>query len=85
MFFHIGIVIKGSDLASGLRFNNLGLGGSVARARAASVSWNKLIHISCTAVRIDCSPEFEIAEITVIRTDVIVTVIWNWLVGSGMT
>lgn len=77
MVFHMGIVIKGADFASGLRVSSLGVGGSVAKARAASVSWNKLIHMSCTAVRMDCSVELEMAETTVTKTEVMVTVIWN--------
>lgn len=38
IIFHMIAVIRGADFLSGLRFKMLGVGGSVARARAAKVS-----------------------------------------------
>jgi hypothetical protein len=43
------------------------------------VSWKRLIHISWTAVRTDDSVELAIAETNVSVTEVMLTVIWNWI------
>jgi hypothetical protein len=77
MVFHMVIVISGAVLGSGLRSKTLGCGRSVASARAAKVSWNKLIHMSWTGVRTDCSSEFEIEDTKASNTDVTVMIIWN--------
>lgn len=77
IIFHIGIVIKGDDLGSGFRSNTLRDGGSVASASAANVSWNRFTHMSCTAVRTDCSLELATDETNASPTEVNVMVIWN--------
>jgi len=77
MVFHIWIVTSGAIRGSGSRSSTLGLGGSVAKARAAKVSWNKLIHMSWTGVRTDCSSELETADTKASNTEVTVMVIWN--------
>jgi hypothetical protein len=77
MVFHISKVTSGAVRASGLRSSALELGGSVAKARAAKVSWNKLIHMSWTGVRTDCSSELEMADTKASNTEVTVMVIWN--------
>jgi hypothetical protein len=59
----------------------VGEGGSVASARAAIVSWNRLIHINWTAVRTDVSVALAMAETKVSITEVMVTVIWNCTPG----
>jgi len=69
------MVIRGADLGSGFRSRMLRAGGSVASARAAIVSWNRLIHINWTAVRTEFSPELAAAEIKVSITEVMLTVI----------
>jgi hypothetical protein len=61
-------------LGSGFRSRTLRAAGSVASARAAIVSWKRLIHINWTGVRTDCSPELAAAEIKVSITEVMVTV-----------
>jgi hypothetical protein len=74
IIFHIEIVMRGSDLGAGFRSRMLRAGGSVARARAAIVSWKRLIHISSTAVRTDCSSELATAETKMSITQVMPTV-----------
>ena len=75
IIFHIVDVINGADLGSGLRFSKLGVGGSVARARAANVSMIRLTQSSCTAVRTDVCLLLATAETKVKTTAVIFTVI----------
>lgn len=77
IIFHIVKVIRGADLGSGLRFKMLGIGGSVARARAAKVSIIRLTHNSWTAVSTEDSLPLDTAETKVRVTAVILTVIWN--------
>lgn len=79
IIFHIVKVIKGADLGSGLRFSILGLGPSVASAKAAKVSMIKFTQRSCTAVSTDVSLLLATAEMKVNTTAVTLTVIWNWL------
>ena len=67
--------MRGADLGSGFRSRTLRVGGSVASARAAIVSWKRLIHISWTAVRTDCSSELATAETKLSITQVMLTVI----------
>jgi hypothetical protein len=55
----------------------LGVGGSVARARAARVSIIKFTQSSWTAVRTEVMWAEETAETKVRRTAVMLTVIWN--------
>ncbi len=55
----------------------LGIGGSVARARAAKVSIIRLTHSSWTAVSTEDSLPLDTAETKVRVTAVILTVIWN--------
>lgn len=75
IIFHIAMLVRGAVLGSGWRSRTLCAGGSVARARAAIVSWKRLIHMSWTAVRTDCSTESAIAETKVSPTEVMLTVI----------
>lgn len=77
IIFHIVRVIKGADFGSGFRFRMLGIGGSVARARAARVSMIRLTHKSCTAVRTEDSLPLETADTKVRTTAVMFTVTWN--------
>ena len=77
MVFHIGMLISGAARGSGFRFRIRAFGESVASARAAIVSWKRLTHMSCTAVRTDCPLGFAMAETKTSRTEVKVTVIWN--------
>jgi hypothetical protein len=44
-------VISWADVRSGILSNTLGPGGSVAKARAANVSWTRLTQSNWTAVR----------------------------------
>ena len=74
IIFHIVKEIRGADLGSGLRLRMLGVGGSVARARAAKVSMIKLTHRSCTAVKTEVSVELPTAEMKVRTTAVMLTV-----------
>ena len=67
--------MRGDDFESGFRSRMFGVGGSVARARAARVSWMRFTHINCTGVRTDCSWELEAAETKASVTLVTVTVI----------
>ena len=69
------MVMSGADLGSGFLSRIVGEGGSVASARAAIVSWKRLIHINWTAVRTDVSVELAIAETMVSITEVMLTVI----------
>ena len=75
--------MSGADLGSGFLSRIVGEGASVASARAAIVSWKRLIHINWTAVRTDVSVELAIAETTVSITEVMLTVIWNCTRGSA--
>lgn len=77
IIFHIGTVIKGVVLLSGVRSNTLGDGGSVASASAARVSWIRFTHISCTAVSTDVSLELATDVTKASPTEVKVIVIWN--------
>lgn len=70
-------MISGADLGSGFRFKMLGIGGSVARAKAARVSMIRLTHRSWTAVRTDDSVPLDTADTKVRTTAVMLTVIWN--------
>ena len=74
IIFHIVRVMSGADLGSGLRLSMLGVGESVAKARAANVSMIKFTQRSCTAVRTDCSSALPTAEIKVKTTAVMLTV-----------
>lgn len=68
-------MISGADLGSGFLSRIVGAGGSVASARAAIVSWKRLIHINWMAVRTDVWVELAIAETKVSIAEVMVTVI----------
>ena len=70
--------MSGADFGSGLRFKMLGVGGSVARARAAKVSIMRFTQSSCTAVSTDCWSSLATAEMKVRITAVILTEIWNY-------
>ena len=78
IIFHMVSVIRGADLGSGLLLSKLGLGASVARARAAKVSMIRLTHSNWTAVRTDSSLPLATAETKVKKTAVMLTVIWNY-------
>lgn len=78
IIFHIVKVISGADFGSGFRLSMLGVGGSVAKARAANVSMIKFTHSNWTAVRTDDSVELDTAEINVRNTAVMLTVTWNY-------
>jgi len=69
--------MSGADLGSGFLFRMVGVGRLVASARAAIVSWKRLIHINWTAVRTDVLVELAIAETKVGIIEVMLTVIWN--------
>ena len=69
--------MSGADLGSGFLSRMVGAGGSVASAKAAIVSWKRLIHINWTAVRTDVLVELAIAETKVGIIEVMLTVIWN--------
>ena len=75
IIFHIVTVIRGADFGSGLRFRMLGVGGSVANARAAKVSIIKLTQRSWTAVKTEVSLPLPTAEMKVKTTAVMLTVI----------
>ena len=75
IIFHIVRVINGADFGSGLRLSILGLGGSVASARAANVSIIRFTQSSCTAVSTDVSLLLATAEMKVNITAVMLTVI----------
>ena len=77
IIFHMFKVINGADLGSGLRFRMLGVGGSVANARAANVSMIKLTHKSWTAVSTEVSVLLATADTNVNTTAVMFTVTWN--------
>ena len=64
-------------LGSGFLSRRSGVGGSVARAKAAKVSMIKLTHRSWTAVRADCSELLAIEETKAKTTAVTLTVNWN--------
>lgn len=74
IIFHIFRVIKGADLGSGFRFRMLGVGGSVAKARAANVSMMRFTQSNWTAVNTDSSFSFATAEMKVKKTAVMLTV-----------
>lgn len=78
IIFHILVVINGAFFPAGLRSRISGVGGSVARARAANVSMIKLTHRSWTAVRTEVISALETEETKVRSTAVILTVIWNY-------
>ena len=69
--------IKRADFGSGFLLSMLGVGGSVARARAANVSIIRLTQSNWTGVRIGSSLGLVIADTSVIPTAVILTVSWN--------
>ncbi len=77
IIFVIRRVMRGADFLSGLRSRIDGVGGSVARARAAKVSIIRLTQRSCTALRTDCSSLLATAETNVKMTAVMLTVSWN--------
>lgn len=77
IIFHMVRVISGADFGSGLRLSMLGVGGSVASARAAKVSMIRLTQRSCTAVSTEVSLELPTADINVSTTAVMLTVTWN--------
>lgn len=77
IIFHMVKVIKGADFGSGFRLRMLGVGASVARARAANVSIIRFTQSSCTAVSTDDSEPLDTAETNVSKTAVMLTVIWN--------
>lgn len=67
-------MIRGADLGSGFRFSMLGVGGSVASARAANVSIIRLTHNNWTAVSTEDSEPLDTAETNVRTTAVMLTV-----------
>lgn len=75
IIFHMVRVMRGADFRSGFRFKMLGVGASVASARAAKVSMMRLTHSSCTAVREDSSFPLATADTKVSTTAVMLTVI----------
>ena len=77
IIFHIVKVINGADFGSGLRFSILGVGGSVASAKAAKVSIIRFTQRSCTALSTDVWFLLATAEMNVNKTAVMLTVIWN--------
>ena len=74
IIFHILKVIIEACFGSGFRRSNDEVGGSVARANAANVSWTRLSHNSCTTVRTDCSCALATEETNAITTALTVTV-----------
>ena len=78
IIFHMVRDIKGADLGSGGLSRILRVGGSVARASAASVSMIKLTHKSWTAVRTELSSAAATADTKVSTTAVMLTVSWNY-------
>ena len=75
--------MSGSDLRAGGRSKTSGLGGSVAKARAANVSMMRLTHRSWMAVRTDTG-DFDGVSVAVtkavmmaITTAEILTLNWN--------
>ena len=77
IIFHMVNVINGADLGSGFRSRIVGVGASVAKARAANVSIMRLTHKSCTAVNTEVSVLLATADINVRTTAVMLTVTWN--------
>lgn len=77
IIFHILRVIRGADLGCGGRLRILGVGASVARARAAKVSIIKFTQSNCTAVNTELSDSEATAETKVNTTAVTLTVSWN--------
>lgn len=77
IIFHMFTVIRGADLGSGFRSKIAGVGGSVAKARAAKVSMMRLTQRSWTAFRTDSSLSLDTADTNVSTTAVMLTVTWN--------
>jgi len=71
---HIPSVTIGASFGTGARSSNARVGGSVARARAPSVSWIRFTHKSWTAVMEGVSSELAMAVINVMPTAVTLTV-----------
>lgn len=78
IIFHMVNVINGADLGSGFRSRMLGVGGSVAKARAAKVSMMRFTHSSWTAVNTEVSVLLATADMKVKTTAVMLTVTWNY-------
>ena len=78
IIFHMVNVINGADLGSGFRSRILGVGASVAKARAANVSIMRFTHRSWTAVNTEVSVVLATADTKVRTTAVILTVTWNY-------
>src|SRR3569833_3733237 len=77
IIFHMVVEMMDVPFRSGLRSSTESCGGSVARARAASVSMIRFTHSSWTAVRTLASLGLDTAETNVRTTAVTLTVSWN--------
>ena len=74
IIFHISRLIMDAAFGSGFLSSSFKLGGSVARAKAANVSWMRLTHKSCTAVSTDSSCPLAMQDTAANKTALTLTV-----------